>query len=592
VSAAEYFDRYFLLGLPRNDIADSTARDVLGAIARDELTPARTAAETMIAGEDEAAADAVIRKLARFTRDAQGDASTLATVARYAVSIPERTPGESLAGASEAWAVAALTRISETGLSPAELPVGLSDRALRLLCTSLDRAMTDTRALATRVTVDHVAQEAGQRIRSHLHQRDQGDPEFPVVPFAQFIARSDTRDDFAGQLSADLGSDEFTLADLVARFVGVGIHPDGRAEILGLDDEALVAIMGAARLGELCPDGTSADAALPSFDKTDTTWPGRRKAGLAMLPDALQKRQAMPPRPPVGVRNAVQPTPVQQTRPRQWATPASLDRTASDAHGSVLCIRAAILLPGSAQGLPSRLGSVDIPEEQRAQALPTILSQLPLTQWCHDAAKAYGIPLQAVWKETGYTNRVFTGFSLDPVDAPRPLDGHCTITIGSSSPEVSDALAVALDLVLTFPFPPQAKADVTPHYPLGDRLGIDHLTRLLQMVADSAILTAQQAASSLLNVRPQDGHAALWVAASDSLAKVINLDQFDQVGNQTAPNEIAAFANLPLEPGHLSGDPEYRDDLRGFAVEVVHELLRASGRRGYAQALHALRASQ
>jgi hypothetical protein len=100
VSAAEYFDRYFLFGLPLDDIADSTARDALRAIARDELTPARTTAETMIAGEDAAVADAVIRKLARFTGDDQVDASALATVARYAASIPERTPEESLAGAA------------------------------------------------------------------------------------------------------------------------------------------------------------------------------------------------------------------------------------------------------------------------------------------------------------------------------------------------------------------------------------------------------------------------------------------------------------------------------------------------------------
>ena len=592
VSAAEYFDRYFLLGLPVDDIADSTARDALRAIARDELTPARTTAETMIAGEDAAVANAVIRKLARFTGDDQVDPATLETVARYAVSIPERTPEESLVGAAEAWAVAALRRMGQAGLSPSGLAVGLSDRALRLLCTSLDRAMTDTRSPATRVAADHVAQEAGRRIRSHLHQRDQADPWFPVVPFAQFIARSGTRDDFAGQLSADLDAGEFTLADLAARFVGVGIHPDGRAEILGLDDEALIAIMGAARLAELCSDGASPDAALPAIDKMDTTWPGRRKAGLAMLPDSLQKRQAMPPQPPAGVRNAVQPTPVQQTSPRQWATPRSLDRTASDSPGSALCIRTAILLPGSAQGLPGRLGSADIPEEQRAQVLPKILGQLPLTSWCREAAEWHGIPLQTVWKETGYTSRVFTGFSLDPVDGPRPLDAHCTITTGAPSPDLADALAVALDLVLTFPFPPQTKTDGSAHYPLGDRLGIDHLARLIRMVADSAIRTARQAASSLLNVSPEDGHAALWLAASDSLDKVIDLDQFGQVGNQAAGSEVAAFANLPLEPGHPYDSPEFSDDLRGLATELIHEFLRVSGRRGYAQALHALRISQ
>jgi hypothetical protein len=592
VSAADYFDRYFLLGLPLNDIADSTACAALQAIARDELTPARTAAEAMITGHDAAVADAVIRKLARFTGGDKVDTSTLETVARYAVSIPEQTPEESLAGAAEAWAVAALTRMGQAGLSPAGLAAGLSDSALRLLCTSLDRAMTDARSPATRATADHVAEEAGRRIRSHLHQRDQADPRFPVVPFAQFIARSGTRDDFAGQLSADLGSGEFTLADLAARFVRVGIDSAGRDWIVGLEDEALVAIMGAARLADLCSDGTSPDSSLGNTNKLDTSWAGRCKAGLAMLPDALQKRQAMPPRPPAGVRNTAQPAPLQQTGPRHWATPRSLERTASDATGTVLCIRAAILFPGAAHGLPGRLGSADITEEQRAQVLPMILDQVPLTKWCRDAAEWHSIQVQAVWKETGHTSRMLTSFSLDPADSPRPLDAHCTIATGATSPDVSDAMALALDLDLTFPFPPQTKTDATPAFPLGDRLGIDHLARLIRMVADSAIQTARQAASRLLNINPEDGHAALWLAASGSLDKVINLDQFDQVGNQAATNEASAFATLPLEPDHPYDSPESSDDLRGFAVELIHEFLRTSGRRGYAQALHALRITQ
>lgn len=100
VSAADYFDRYFLLGLPLDDIADSTACDALRAIARDDLTPARTTAEAMITGQDAAVANAVIRKLARFTGDHHVDPAALETVARYAVSIPELTPEESLAGAA------------------------------------------------------------------------------------------------------------------------------------------------------------------------------------------------------------------------------------------------------------------------------------------------------------------------------------------------------------------------------------------------------------------------------------------------------------------------------------------------------------
>lgn len=221
-----------------------------------------------------------------------------------------------------------------------------------------------------------------------------------------------------------------------------------------------------------------------------------------------------------------------------------------------------------------------------------ILGQLPLTNWCREAAEWHGIQLQAEWRETGYTSRMVTSFSLDPVDGPRPLDAHCTITTGAPSSEDSDALAVALDLALTFPFPPQITPDATPTYPLGDRLGIDHLARLIRMVAYSGIQTAPEAASNLLNIRPEDGHAALWLTASDSLDNVIDLDQFAQVGNQAKTNEASVFATLPIEPNHPYGSDEFSGDLRGLSTELIHEFLRTSGRRGYAQALHALRSSQ
>jgi hypothetical protein len=67
VSAAEYFDRYFLLGLPITDVSDVTAQDGLRAIARGEPSEARMAVEERIHAEDPAAVGAALRKLARFT---------------------------------------------------------------------------------------------------------------------------------------------------------------------------------------------------------------------------------------------------------------------------------------------------------------------------------------------------------------------------------------------------------------------------------------------------------------------------------------------------------------------------------------------
>jgi len=47
----EYFNRYFLFGLPADDIADATVREALTAIARDEQSPARAKVEAQLAGD-------------------------------------------------------------------------------------------------------------------------------------------------------------------------------------------------------------------------------------------------------------------------------------------------------------------------------------------------------------------------------------------------------------------------------------------------------------------------------------------------------------------------------------------------------------
>jgi len=132
---------------------------------------------------------------------------------------------------------------------------------IRTLCRSLSKRH------------GHVAQEAGARLRAHLHQRDEADLQFPAFPFARFIARSGARDEFAAQIAADIGGGEFTIGDLAARFVEIGIDQSGNAELLALADKPLVSIMGAVKLGELC--ASDADPAEPVSDLMSMTSPGQ-----------------------------------------------------------------------------------------------------------------------------------------------------------------------------------------------------------------------------------------------------------------------------------------------------------------------------
>jgi len=600
-SVEEYFDRYFLFGLPADDIADSTAREALIAIIRGEQTPALLETEARITGPDPEAANRVIRKLARFSTSAGVvDAADLDEVLHYALSLPSNaaSPADSLLGSTEhqgiTWATRLLARISRSGqrLKPG-LTARLDDAGFSRLCQALRQAVLapgeQDRPLLE--TYDQVAQDACERVRDHLRQRDQASPDLPVGNIVQFINRSAARAGLADMISADLDTGQFTLADLASRFVTAGRFSREQEELIGFDDEALVSLMGLSRLWKLAAGSHHLNTADATVDEHDTTWPSRRKAGLNQLAHALEQQRVVPPRPPSAVRSGARHNPGQQTSPRQWASQIPSAQPTSDNAKTLLCIRAAVLLPGTAQGLPNGLGSTVISEEVRAQTLAKILTQVPLTAWCQDTARAIGLELEPAWAEEGFGSRTYAELTLRPTesDTQPPLYGHCAITTGTSQPGQPDIMALAIDLVLHFPFPPQKEsaADVMPA--IGNRLTIRQLTELTEIVTRSAIQTAWRADSELLHGRPNDGHIAIWLNTTDSIDRAVDLDQFPAVGGQGGHFESAVFVDLPFEPGQAYDSADFTTSLRGVAVELIHELLRNLRRRNYIETLHKLR---
>jgi hypothetical protein len=587
ISVSEYFDRYFLLGLPVADISDSRVREALRSIASSEPGDAWAEVEARITGPNPALASATYQKLVRLTKaDNIIEPANLAVVVYFAIgAVPDRSIHDPLTMDAESWAVAALAHIGQAGVSMDAGPVaGLDDEALRRLCSAFGQVgVARRRHPSLQDARDHVAQEAGARLRAHLHQGDEADQQFPALPFAQFIIRSGAREWFASQVAADIGGSEFTIADLAARFVEIGIHQNGKAEILSLVDQPLVSLMGAVKLGELC---AAADPAEPvsDFDKYDVTWSNRREVGLAWLTKALRDQKAVAPLSPPGVLRPDESGPLHDSGPHSWLTSqALLNPSPGGASNPRLCIRAVVLFPGSASARPQPI-SGGVSADARALALKSMLDHAQVTKWCHEAAETYGSIPAAGWKETG--DNTFTTFSLipsGPGDQP-PLQGHCSLSIGKPPAGSTDALALALDLLLDFPFPPQAIA-ATPPYPLGEKLEIDHLARIIRMVADSAIGTALHAGRELLGLTPADGHIGLWLASTDSFDKVIDLAQLHRVGNQVSLREVSSFGRLPLEEEDPMDDP---DLLRGLAIHLIDEFLRRTNHREYADLLHSL----
>jgi hypothetical protein len=610
VCVAEYFDRYFLLGLPVTDISDSIAREALHAIARDERNDARTRVEEKLTDEDPAAASIVVRKLTRLTGAADViEVAAVGPVIRYAVSVAGLRAGDALDEYFEAWAVAALTRIARDRPDPIpSFITGLSDDALRRLSSAVDRADRGDDQLRSAYSLmrEVIARKAGSRILDHLRCQDQADPAFPFVPLARAAGQGARFKDVVAQLTAGLDSSEYTLADLVARFVEVGTHPDGRQELLGLSADPLIALLGLTELADRCAAILNSAAGIQSFDEHNVTWKGRGRAGIPLLNAELQKRRAVPPTPPSGVLKRPGQSVLWDKGPRRWDSRPELTTSPSAESRPLLCVRAAVLLPGRSQGFPGVSPSTEIPGEQRAKVIQEALQQSLLTDWFRAISRKFGVEAEPRWEEAGSTTPSFAGFVLSHADPPEspwplPLHAHCAVTYGAENTGGPDALAVALDLLIDMPFPSEEVAQggvETSATPTG--LGpsvspwptpeLRSLSGLVQMMTNSVVPTARIAASRLLNLNATDGNVGLWLATTTSFGEILDLDQFSAVpGSGPGPNEVSAFASLPLEPGQHFDTDSYHGSVRGLAVHLIDQLLQQEHRRGYVETLHALR---
>jgi hypothetical protein len=611
VSVAEYFDRYFLLGLAITDIPDAKARDALRAIARGELSESRAAIEKRIHAEDPAAVSAALRKLARFTETGDFlDGMDLGVIARYAIDRPLLWQDPHLAEDAAAWAAVALTRISRA--APSVVP-GLTDEldvfGLLRLCTAVERAQPGTgdhhAGLAS--LRRQVASAVEPHVLAHLRKGDQALTAVPFISFAAFVAESSIREECARQLAAGLDANDYTISDLAARFVRVEVGPDGQEQVIGIAADPLIALTGLDELGDRCAvTGNFSTGVLP-FDEHDTSWKGRRKAGLSLLAAELQQRRAVPPVPPSGVFKRKEQSALWDRGPRRWANRQELTPSSPVASRPLLCIRAAVLLPGGSQGFPGVSPTTEIPDEQRAKVIQKALQESLLTNWFSAMTHTFGVEAEPRWEETGYTSPSFASFVLshtDPPESPLPLPLHayCAVASGPAVAGEPDGVALALDLLIDMPFPPEgvawsgAASSATP-IALGPSVSpwptpeLDSLSGLVQVMTNSVIPASRTAASQILRLNATNGTVGVWLATTTSFGEILSLDQFPVVpGSGPGQNEVSVFARLPLEPGeHFDGGRLHIGSVRGLAVHLIDQLLQQEHRRGYAETLHTLR---
>jgi len=214
---------------------------------------------------------------------------------------------------------------------------------------------------------------------------------------------------------------------------------------------------------------------------------------------------------------------------------------------------------------------------------------MPVTEVCLRTARAMGAPLPPSWEETSGGNQIYADFTLGGSDTrgASPFQVHCQVSAGSSG-SADSALALALDLVMWLPWPAESAQDAGFPILSDGKFRLDSLLKPCEMLSKSALIAAHAAAASLIGLRTDNGHLALWMATTQSLDQAIDLTAFPAVGNQPARSEVSVFATLPHEPGQTEGSTDFAISLRATAVELIHELLRSASRREYIEFLHGL----
>lgn len=220
----------------------------------------------------------------------------------------------------------------------------------------------------------------------------------------------------------------------------------------------------------------------------------------------------------------------------------------------------------------------------------SILAEAPLTEWCFRTAHELGLSLGPAWAESAGGNRICAEFALgeSASEESSPLQAHCMVSTGSSS-QAENAIALALDLVMSLPWPATSPEDSAESTMSGGKFSASALIEPCEITTRSAVMAAKKAATELIGLDPKDGHIALWLATAQSLEEAVDLTPFPAVGNQAAQSEVSVFATLPLEPGQDEHSPDFSTSLRALVVELIHELLRSSQRRDYIEFLHKLR---
>lgn len=278
VSDAAYFERYFTMSIPEHDISDIEIGRLVEAVRYGDTAPLLAA----VSGPPTDRSAFAVDKAAAYTRGLGEDDGLRSAMLRAVFPALDRFSDDggfltSLRGKAVKWMVELVL-----GLSAEMSPDHLGD-VLATSVTLQARAVVVLRAArhagpkppALAGAIEAVADEVARCLVDNVAARDAGRTDFAwmVTYLAELGQGRAVRQLFAAGLEGGV----FTIEDVAARFVTVGVDYYGLASLEGMRRDEFAELVPA-----VADDWYSLDH--EDVDEGDVGWPNRRRAARGRFP--------------------------------------------------------------------------------------------------------------------------------------------------------------------------------------------------------------------------------------------------------------------------------------------------------------------
>ena len=283
VGNPDYFDRYFALGIPQDDVADGLVRQAVREIAGGEEGPARAELAAILTSDNDDRARSGLLKAAplAIAEPAQGRVR----LALFAAGLVPRLPDAAvLIGNRRADAIGWIAALLQDGVDePARVVDELASLAGINAVTLATGWMVRDRdrghqAPGLDALLPAVADRAMSQVLANLRARDAADEGDLIMLMVELVEEAGLLDRLVADVRASLSRGDWIREDVASRFVSV-------QQLVGGSRGWQIGSFQARRFSRIVATEGEVPEALTvdDIDRHDTTWPNRRRVATEAL---------------------------------------------------------------------------------------------------------------------------------------------------------------------------------------------------------------------------------------------------------------------------------------------------------------------